>query len=59
MSYRLCDEIFLKQEIQFILKMFQNLGYPNIFIHKCHSIAKSKFYGNMDRVKFNQDSLNV
>ena len=52
-SYRLCDEI------QFIYKVFQNLDYSNIFIHKCHSIAKSKFYGNKDRVQFNQDSPNV
>ena len=51
--------MFLKQDFQFIYKVFQNLGYPNIFIHKCHSITQSKFYGNRDRVQFNQDTLNV
>ena len=40
-SYKLCGEMFLK-------KGFQNLGDPKIFIHKCHSIVRSKFYGNRD-----------
>ena len=39
--------------------MFLNLGYQNIFMHNCHSIAKSKFHENRNKVKFNQDSLNV
>ena len=58
-SYRLCDQIYLKNEIQFIYRVFRDLGYPNAFIHKCHSVAKRKFFGNSDRIQFNQDSLNI
>ena len=58
-AYRVCDEIYLNKELQFVYKVFQDLGYSKSFIHKCHSIAKKKFYTGEERAQFNADSLNV
>ena len=58
-AYRICDAAFLNEEINKIFKIFENLGYPNYFIKNSLSRAKSKFYGQQNRRKFNENSNKI
>ena len=58
-AYRICNPIFIDQEIEFIFSVFGNLGYPYKFISECHSSARRCFYGEKNRSKFNPDNNKI
>jgi hypothetical protein len=43
-AFRICSSVYLDEEIRFIFKSLSKLGYPNHFLNKALSLAKSSFY---------------
>ena len=43
-ALKICDPLYLKEELDHIFKTFFDLGYPLHFLEKCLSKAKRKYY---------------
>ena len=43
-AYKLCDPLFLEHEIEFIYKIFKNLGYEKYFIDKAYYKTRLVYY---------------
>ena len=43
-AFKICDPIFIDEEINHLFKTFENIGYPKFFIVNCLSLARKKYY---------------
>ena len=43
-AFRICDPVYLEEELQHIKSSFSKLAYPPFFINDCLSRARSRFY---------------
>ena len=43
-AYRLCDQVHLKKELDFIVNSFMKVGFPKHIIEEVHSKVKSKIF---------------
>ena len=48
-AYRICDQLYLEQEISFLYSAFRKVGFPLRYIDSVHSKVKKKFYHPQNR----------
>ena len=58
-AYKLCDPQFLDYEIEFIYKIFKNLGYKKYFIDKAYYTARLAYYKARNTEKRNYEKTLV
>ena len=55
-AYRICDQVFLKQEIDFLYNSFLRVGYPMHFVDSVHKRVKRNFYNPRDRTDLEEET---
>ena len=58
-ALRICSPKYLDQELNSIRKQLSKLGYPDWFLEKSLSVAKSNFYGLNNSTSFKNDSQKI
>ena len=55
-AYRICDSLYIEEEINYLFNVFERLGYSKYFIDRAHRRAREKFYvpSNKDRENFDK-----
>ena len=43
-AYRLCGQLHLKEEIDFVFRSFMDVGFPKYILYEVHSKVKTKFF---------------
>ena len=58
-ALKICDPAFIKEEEDYLIKSFTNLGYPIGFIERAFSKAKRLYYGLKENEKWNKEKKQV
>ena len=51
-AFKICDPIFIDEEIHHLFNTFEKIGYPTYFINNCLSMARKRHYNPTPRKPF-------